>query len=60
MLRARIAGLAGGSLSNPQIAAELFISPRTVEYHLSKVYKKLGVESRGQLADAPSADGGSA
>jgi DNA-binding CsgD family transcriptional regulator len=35
--------------SNRTVAAQLFLSPRTVEYHLGKVYTKLGVASRAEL-----------
>src|SRR5215467_2693892 len=46
---AQVARLARGGLSNPEIGARLFISPRTAQYHLSNVFTKLGISSRGQL-----------
>ena len=49
---AQIARLAGSGLTNPEIGAELFLSPRTVEWHLHKVYTKLEVSSRNELRGA--------
>jgi ATP/maltotriose-dependent transcriptional regulator MalT len=44
-----VAYLVGKGLSNPEIAAELFISRKAVEYHLSNIYAKYGIHSRQQL-----------
>jgi len=46
---AQVARMARDGLTNAEIGARLFISPRTAQYHLGKVFTKFGIESRGQL-----------
>jgi DNA-binding CsgD family transcriptional regulator len=46
----RVAQLVGAGASNREVGAQLFVSPKTVEYHLRKVFLKLGISSRVELA----------
>lgn len=47
----QVVQLAASGLTNKEIAARLFLSPRTIGHHLYKAYPKLGVTARGELAD---------
>jgi DNA-binding NarL/FixJ family response regulator len=46
----QIAGLVAGGMTNREVAAQLYLSPRTIDYHLRKVFSKLGLSSRTELA----------
>jgi len=46
----RIADRVASGRSNAEVASELFLSPKTVEWNLSKIYRKLSVRSRAELA----------
>jgi DNA-binding NarL/FixJ family response regulator len=48
----RAARLAARGLSNPEIAEVLFVTAKTVQFHLSNAYRKLGIESRRELPGA--------
>jgi DNA-binding CsgD family transcriptional regulator len=49
---ARVASLASEGLTNPEIGSRLFLSPNTVDYHLRKVFRKLGIRGRAQLHES--------
>ena len=48
----QVARMLAGGRTTREAAAALFLSPKTIEYHLRNVYLKLGVRSRAELADA--------
>jgi DNA-binding CsgD family transcriptional regulator len=47
-----VSALVAQGLSNREVAAELYVSPKTVQYHLTRIYAKLGLRSRSELAAA--------
>ena len=53
----RVARMVAEGMTNREVAQTLFVTPKTVEIHLSHTYSKLGLKSRSQLADALQADG---
>jgi DNA-binding CsgD family transcriptional regulator len=48
----RVAQMAAEGMSNPEVAQALFVTRKTVEMHLSRVYRKLDISSRAELASA--------
>ena len=54
----RVADLVASGQTNREVAATLFLSVRTVDSHLGRIYRKLGVRSRTELSPAPTAAGG--
>jgi DNA-binding CsgD family transcriptional regulator len=49
----RVAALVATGLSTAEIASELGLTPKAVEWHVSRLYRKLGARSRAELADLP-------
>ncbi|MCR8674316.1 helix-turn-helix transcriptional regulator [Micrococcus sp. HG099] len=45
-----VAGLVAGGATNKEVARSLFLAEKTVQYHLTRIYRKLGVRSRSELA----------
>ena len=48
----QVALVVAGGATNAEAAAQLFLSPKTIEYHLSNAYRKLGIRSRAELVRA--------
>jgi DNA-binding CsgD family transcriptional regulator len=55
----QVARLVAGGMSNREVAAELYLSPKTIEYHLAHIFAKLGIKTRYQLAIRVGADAAS-